>query len=159
MPLHLFRMVQITVYIIIMLKPYLSEKKVWNYLRRRSRHWFSKTGWVSGTKQGTQSSLWTFVRHHCFMEYIYIYIYSRLPGCHVGCWAAQMSIALTVSQTNTPQYIPAFCPEKMLRKNQWFQSWWLGYKRFWIIWFWFQCFERVNDIGFRFGAEVFTMGS
>ena len=71
MPLHLFRMVQITVYIIIMLKPYLSEKKVWNYLRRRSRHWFGKTGWVSGTKQGTQSSLWTFVRHHCFMEYIY----------------------------------------------------------------------------------------
>ena len=25
----------------------------------------------------------------------------RLPGCHLGCWAAQMSIALTMSQTNT----------------------------------------------------------
>ena len=74
-PLHLFRMMQIAEYIIIMLKPWLFEKKVWDYLRSRSRHWFGKTGWVSGTKQGTQSSLWTFVRHHCFMEYICMYIY------------------------------------------------------------------------------------
>ena len=82
----------------------------------------------------------------------------RLPGCQVDCWAAQVSTALTVSQTKYIRIHRAFCPGIIPRKNIEFNRDDYGAKCLWIILFLFQCLERVNDIGFGFGAEGFYIG-
>ena len=64
-----------------MLKPWLLRKSIGPF-KESQWHWFGETGWVWGTpskeRRETQSSFWTFVRHHCFMEYIYIYLCPQL---------------------------------------------------------------------------------
>ena len=119
---------QIAVLIIKILTPWLFKKKCETILGVIADIDLVKSvGYEAPSKEhrDTQSSFWIFVRHHCFIKYILNEWHGKctykectegpscLPGCHVDCWAPQVSIVLTVSQT---KYIRVHS-RILLRKN------------------------------------------